>query len=376
MKELISEFEKMFEDFNNLNINSTENVNIFKILNIERTEIRHSRFLAWLLDPKGTHDLNDLILKRFLQKISDTNKDIRFDKNLNYNSFEVQTEVKIEKGYIDILLASKEEKIVIVIENKIESNQHEVGDSGKTQTEFYREKIEKIYKSEGDNKYTCKYIYLSEQGEKTPSNEWIDIDYQVIYDILNEVLENERLKIPVKQLIENYLEILKTTDYVEDKKFNDACTEFFKRYKDCWKIIETKANIDKDVKYLYDEIKNYLSNENKINLFFQNKHWLSFNTKDLRKVCETEENDIFWSIGFLNNRDEIPIYIEIQSNDTKIVKKLKKRLKEIYGISTKCKNLINVYIDRNDLSRTKNEVINEINKIINDNRLNKIRKEH
>lgn len=373
MKELISEFEKMFKDFNNLNINSTENVNIFKILNIERTEIRHSRFLAWLLDSKGTHDLNDLILKRFLQKISDKNKDIRFDKNLNYNSFEVQTEVKIEKGYIDILLVSKEEKIVIVIENKIESNEHEVGDSGKTQTEFYREKIEKIYKSEG---YTCKYIYLSAQGEKTSSNEWTDIDYQVIYDILNEVLENERLKIPVKQLIENYLEILKTTDYVEDKKFNDACTEFFKKYKDCWKIIETKANIDKDVKYLYDEIKNYLSNENKINLFFQNKHWLSFNTKDLRKACETEENDVFWSIGFLNNRDEIPIYIEIQSNDTKIVKKLKKRFKEIYGISTKCKNLINVYIDRNDLSRTKNEVINEINKIINDNRLNKIRKEH
>lgn len=91
MKDLISEFEKMFKDLNKLKINSTENVNIFRILNIERTEIRHSRFLAWLLDPKGTHDLNDLILKKFLQKISDKNKDIGFDKNLNYNSFEVQT---------------------------------------------------------------------------------------------------------------------------------------------------------------------------------------------------------------------------------------------------------------------------------------------
>ena len=38
--------------------------NIFQILSITRAEIRHSNFLAWLLDPNESHKLGGLFLEK------------------------------------------------------------------------------------------------------------------------------------------------------------------------------------------------------------------------------------------------------------------------------------------------------------------------
>ena len=43
--------------------------NIFYVLRVQAAELCHSNFLAWLLDPRGTHGLSDLFLKRFLRDI-------------------------------------------------------------------------------------------------------------------------------------------------------------------------------------------------------------------------------------------------------------------------------------------------------------------
>ena len=40
-------------------------LNLFEILKITKAEIRHSNFLAWLLDPKGNHRLQDRFLRAF-----------------------------------------------------------------------------------------------------------------------------------------------------------------------------------------------------------------------------------------------------------------------------------------------------------------------
>lgn len=48
-------------DFDRLDL-ELRTPNIFQILNIARAEIRHSNFLAWLLDPNGTHGLGRLFL--------------------------------------------------------------------------------------------------------------------------------------------------------------------------------------------------------------------------------------------------------------------------------------------------------------------------
>ncbi len=43
--------------------------NLFKVLRIERVEIRHSNVLAWLLTPGESHGLGATFLRRFVSRV-------------------------------------------------------------------------------------------------------------------------------------------------------------------------------------------------------------------------------------------------------------------------------------------------------------------
>lgn len=90
--------------------------NIFQVLNIAEDELKHSLFLAELLNPKGRHGQGSLFLKLFVEKVGIDDFDTE--------SSNVETEKYIgkisesESGRIDIFLEDKDRK-TIVIENKI-----------------------------------------------------------------------------------------------------------------------------------------------------------------------------------------------------------------------------------------------------------------
>ena len=48
----------------------TNEFNMFDVLKISRTEIRHSNMLGWLLDPNESHGLGDTFLYRVVSKLS------------------------------------------------------------------------------------------------------------------------------------------------------------------------------------------------------------------------------------------------------------------------------------------------------------------
>ena len=66
LKKLKSLYNDLLKDieFDKLEL-GLQNPNIFEILKISKTEIRHSNFLSWLLNPNGSHQLGDVFLKRF-----------------------------------------------------------------------------------------------------------------------------------------------------------------------------------------------------------------------------------------------------------------------------------------------------------------------
>src|SRR5215212_6607283 len=47
----------------------SEQFNIFEAIGVVRQELRHSDFLAFLLDPRQNHRLGDAFVRRLLQKI-------------------------------------------------------------------------------------------------------------------------------------------------------------------------------------------------------------------------------------------------------------------------------------------------------------------
>lgn len=209
--------------------------NIFNILKIENAEIRHSNFLAWLLDPFGSHNLNDRFLKWFLKEVFSDQKIDWIDEftvdGLTFHNLQLIREYK----NIDLFLATDE--FVIAIENKILSSEHS------NQLSRYEE----IIKRDFQNKKHA-FIYLTLTGEEPEKEEnscvYVNYSYINIVAILNQIVTIYNDILPDKALvyINDYIEVLRRFVMQEDQATRIA-QELYKNHKEAIDfIIETKPD--------------------------------------------------------------------------------------------------------------------------------------
>jgi hypothetical protein len=66
LKEWMNTFLLKEDEINSLS-QYVNQPNIFEILNVENYEIRHSKVLAWLLDPTENHELGDAFLHEIIR---------------------------------------------------------------------------------------------------------------------------------------------------------------------------------------------------------------------------------------------------------------------------------------------------------------------
>ena len=220
--------DKNVKDIQNY-VNANKNkFNIFKVLKLDNHEIRHSNFLAWLLNPSENHTLKDKFLQMFLKQA--------INYNVNYsNDLTVETEYFTNKARrIDILLHSKKSDFVCVIENKYGSNEHD------EQCKHYKDFIENHSKfKDYKNKY---YIFLDiEKPDKEQLQKALycyePITYREIYKILVEILKgHNNFPQEVKQTIEQYKCIIMEKYSMVDEVTKEKCREIFRDYSD---VIET-----------------------------------------------------------------------------------------------------------------------------------------
>lgn len=116
-------------------------LNIFQVLGVTRTEIRHSNFLAWLLDPNETHGLGDRFLRAWITKLGD---DSKAPQDLS------DCIVRREWHHIDLLVISQQQKYLLCIENKVFSGEHD------EQLSRYREILLQEYPE-----YAMSFAFLS-----------------------------------------------------------------------------------------------------------------------------------------------------------------------------------------------------------------------
>lgn len=99
-----------------------ERFNVFSILNLERREVlTHSRFLAEILNPEGSHGLGSVPLQKFFELIGIRefpveNAQVKCETNIG-----LINDQKTEGGRIDILIKSRDQKAMVAIENKIDA---------------------------------------------------------------------------------------------------------------------------------------------------------------------------------------------------------------------------------------------------------------
>ncbi len=211
----------------------TAKLNIFDVLKITRKEISHSNMLSWLFDANETHGMGDKFISLFMQSLVSNNqiqsKQI-FDFLLpDFYSFSVYRESK----HIDLLLVSHKEKIVIAIENKVGSHEHD------DQLNRYRSQINETYSD-----YRQLYVYLTPDGEM-PSDQvnWCIFTYCDVADILEQICESSNLNTETDLFIRNYITIIRR-DIVEDKQLIEICNKIYNKHKQALDLIYDNITVD------------------------------------------------------------------------------------------------------------------------------------
>ena len=130
--------------------------NIFEAVGVVRQELRHSNFLAFLLDPNQNSGLGQAFLKRFLQRavLNSENSELSITP-IDLDSWNLyNVSVQREWQNIDILILEENIKLAVIIENKIDGTESE------GQLKRYYEAVKKQFPN-----YNIVCLYLTPEGD-------------------------------------------------------------------------------------------------------------------------------------------------------------------------------------------------------------------
>jgi len=234
--------------------------NLFNILDIKET--RHSKMLAWLLDPREGHLQEDYFLKALLREVFINKEDVNttFSKkwspediqNFSFNNAIVFTELSIGKESsrkIDIAIIDPVQETAIFIENKTGSNE------GKGQTHEYFKHLSNKYDG-----FDQLFIFMDWNEKSAQDAEhWVNVSYSWLATAIENRLSQCRLTDDINFILKQYLEYI-NDDYPSNCFFKQPyqkLPEVVKNHKKFLDNLKEKvSNIDFDSTNLIDLIEN------------------------------------------------------------------------------------------------------------------------
>ena len=192
--DLISKIEIIKRKYENVK-KQKDLFNVFKVLELENKEKKHSAFIAELLNPKSFHKQSSRYLKLFCRQLN-----WKCDNLCNVSCEKSIKSKKYGDGFIDIFIEANEKENCIVIENKI------YADDQDNQLAKYHDVYPKAL-----------LLYLTLDG-KDPSTKSLDglssnlyknISYKTfVVEWLNNCLRETNPKYRIYSLIEQYRELI------------------------------------------------------------------------------------------------------------------------------------------------------------------------
>lgn len=272
--------------------------NIFSILKVENREIRHSNLLAWLLNSKENHNLGNTFLSKFIEAFVKMhikeNKAVKL-LLMNYDNIQVKREWK----NIDLLLLNEEEKIVFVIENKINTKEHD------NQLERYYDTARKVF-----NGYDIYYIFLTLDGDEPEqmNNIWHPMSYEDILYILEEIISKNSLNDDVNFIINNYKETVRSLIEMENPQIKELCMQIYEKHKKAIDLII--ENVPAGENAFLTDLSDWIKNEWSSKLIFKNINnhkWFEFTTTSMDELLPN-----------LNGKNAYKYFISVEGNCCKL----------------------------------------------------------
>lgn len=195
--------------------------NVFTATDMRRREVKHTKFLAHLLDPHEAHGLGIRFLENFvLNLINEKGRETIDFFNLDLMNAEIRSEYSLEgkgnKGKtIDLLISipslnHDSKNILIAIEAKVDSKE------SPDQLKGYRDLIENKFEHE----FVTHYFFLTAHGEEPSDEEWVSVTFgNVVVPTLETLKQSYQDTISdyLLSIIEDYLEIMDGNSSLEDE---------------------------------------------------------------------------------------------------------------------------------------------------------------
>jgi len=209
--------------------------NVFHALNVARAEIRHSTFLAWMLDPAETHGLGDLFLKPLLlDLLRAAPRESRPVSPARLDGADLSgAEVHREWRHIDLLIRCHEPAFVVAIENKIDSGEHG------SQLKRYRETLASEFPDT-----PALLMFLTPDGAEPSDNAWSPYGYDELHAVLRRVVGGASSAVggEVAVFINQYLNLI-GTELMDDPQIDELCQRIYKNHKRAIDLIVERVGV-------------------------------------------------------------------------------------------------------------------------------------
>lgn len=227
--------------------------NIFDALGIARAEIRHSNFLAWLLDPIESHGQGSLFLKAVLMDLLKHARANGFDVPISPIELDGEelrgVEIRRERNNIDLLIKSDEPRFVIAIENKIDSGEHS------NQLQRYENTVAAEFAD-----WKAMFVFLTTDSSAASDEGWVPYSYADIHRVLERAHRTNAGAIghDVVAFLEHYLRTIRSK-FMEDKEIDDLCRKIFRTHRQALDLIYERVGSPELV--TYREIQEFVKTE-------------------------------------------------------------------------------------------------------------------
>ena len=201
--------------------------NIFEAVGAVRQELRHSDFLAFLLDPTGNHRLGDAFLKRLLKHVLAGVADAPVSA-VEVDAADLDSAVvQREWQNIDILVHDPANNLVCAIENKIGSAEHS------NQLRHYQETVERHFP------HTRRiFIFLTPEGERPTNEAYLALSYEDLVEIVDAVHRSHESTLgdAVRILLDHYTTMLRR-HIVTDSEIVELCRKLYRQHRQALDLI-------------------------------------------------------------------------------------------------------------------------------------------
>jgi hypothetical protein len=267
--------------------------NLFEAVGAVRHELRHSDFLAFLLDPNRNHGLGTAFLHRFLQAALDLDG---VDLSRAY--------VLREWHHIDILVVDEASRLVVIIENKIDTGEHS------DQLNRYRETFQSYFPG-----HQALGLYLTPNGDAPSSPEdYRAISYSLVCEIIEQTARDNQLALDaeVVMALEHYAQMLRR-HIVSDSDIAELCRSIYKQHKQALDLI-FEHRPDQQTQ-IGEYVKSLIQREDGLMLGDARKTWIVFSLKEWKQSPRFDTELFYIYFEFNNQPNELQIFCTIWLGD-------------------------------------------------------------